>query len=198
MKNSALFALAMVSIATAGCTGFEDPQQFSCAQPPAGRPYSHHYKRTLPELTYAAIDKMTLCARPEISPNVPVIVSSLTDSRRLESSSTFGNIVADFARSRLAQNRMDVSEFRLRSAMLLKQDQGEMMLSRNPGDMVKPPPLYSAVLTGTYAVGDDSVFVSLKLIRSDNAQILSAADFVVWHAGDADRLLGDSTVVWSR
>jgi hypothetical protein len=190
-----LVALAMISIAVAGCGRFEDPKQFSCASPASDS--GRIYRRTLPELTYAAIDKMTLCGPPQISQVVPITVSSITESQRLDSSSAFGNLVADFARSRLAQNHMDVSEPRLRSSMLLKPDQGEMMLGRDPRHLVTSP-LYSAIVTGTYGVGDKSVFVSLKLIQADNAQILSAADFVVWRTGDVDNLLGGINIAGNR
>jgi hypothetical protein len=187
--------LAVISAAVAGCTGFEDPKQFSCALPAAR--HVRIYKRTLVELTYAAVDKMTLCGPPEVSRIVPITVSSITESQHLDTTSTFGNIIGDFARSRLAQNRMDVFEPRLRSAMLLRTDQGEMMLGRDPRALVTSPP-YSAVLTGTYGVGDTSVFVSLKLIRADNAKILSAADFVAWRDGDVNNLLGNSSISVNR
>ena len=190
MRTSTLLALATMAVAVAGCADrVEDPMQVSCAFPATGRIYN----RTLPELTYAAIDKMTRCGPPEISQTVPIAVASITESQRLDRSSTFGNVLADFARSRLAQNGMDVSEPRLRSSMLLKVDQGEMMLGRDPRHLVAPP-LYSAVITGTYGVADKSVFVSLKRIRTDNAQILSAVDFVVWRTGDVDKLLGNLSV----
>jgi hypothetical protein len=195
MRSSTLVSLAVISAVVAGCTGFKDPKQFRCALPAAA--HVRIYERTLGELTYAAVDKMTLCGPAEVSRIVPITVSSITDSQRLDTSSTFGNIIGDFARSRLAQNRMDVFEPRLRSAMLLKTDQGEMMLGRDPVALVTSPP-YSAVLTGTYGVGDASVFVSLKLIRADNAQILSAADFVVWRDGDVSNLLGNPGIAVNR
>jgi hypothetical protein len=68
-------------------------------------------------------------------------------------------------------------------------DPGEMFLSRDPSKLTMPHPPYAAVLTGTYGAGDDHVFVSLKLIRTDNAQILSAADFVIPRGGDVGSLL---------
>jgi len=77
-----------------------------------------------PELTYAVIDKMTLTAPPEMSPLVPIIVSSVTDTQHLGETSVFGNAVADP---------------RLRSTLLLKEDQGEMILSRDRDYLVTPP-----------------------------------------------------------
>jgi hypothetical protein len=195
MRNFTLVSLVMICAAVAGCTRLEDPQQFSCAYPTTVP--VRIYKKTLAELTYAAIDKMTLCGPPEISQIVPITVSSITESQHLDRSSAFGNIVADFARSRLAQNRMDVLEPRLRSSMLLKADQGEIMLGRDPRSLVASPS-YAAVVAGTYGVGDTSVFVNLKLIRADNAQILSAADFIVWRDGDIKNLLGDLSIAGNR
>jgi hypothetical protein len=143
----------------------------------------------LPELTYAAIDKIGYCASNVVSDQVPITVSSITDSQHLDRSSPFGNVVADFARARLAENHMAVSEPRLRAELLMRPDEGEMFLGRDPAKLTNPHPLYAAVLTGTYGVGEQYVFVSLKLIRTDNARILAAADFVVPRQGDVDRLL---------
>jgi hypothetical protein len=146
----------------------------------------------LPELTYVAVDKMTFCARDVVSEKVPITVSSITDSQHVDRTSPFGNMVADFARARLAENHMAVSEPRLRSDLLMQADKGEMFLSRDPSKLTMPHPPYAAVLTGTYGVGSDNVFVSLKLIRTDNAQVLSAADFVVPRSGDVGSLLQSS------
>lgn len=160
------------------CPAYAPPKRLYASEPVA-----------LPELTYAAIDKMTFCSKDIVSERVPITVSSITDSRRLDQSSTFGNMVADFARARLAENHMAVSEPRLRSDLLMKADQGEMFLSRDPGKLTVPHPPYAAVLTGTYGVGANHVFVSLKLIRTDNTQLLAAADFVLPRSGDVEALL---------
>ena len=143
----------------------------------------------LPELTYAAIDKIAYCASNVVSDNVPITVSSITDTQHLDRSSPFGNLVADFARARLAENHKAVSEPRLRAELLMRPDEGEMFLGRDPAKLTTPHPLYAAVLTGTYGVGAQNVFVSLRLIRTDNAQILSAASFVVPRQEDVDTLL---------
>jgi hypothetical protein len=195
MRVSRLASVAALALLT-GCGGqiVDAPPQL--VQGPACPAYEHrtpHYMggpEALPELTYAAIDKMTYCSQDIVSQRVPITVSSITDTQHLNQSSTFGNMVADFARARLAENHMDVSEPRLRSDLLMRADQGEMILSRDPSKLTVPHPPYAVVLTGTYAVGANHVFVSLKLIRTDNTQVLSAADFVLPRYGDVDALLG--------
>nr|WP_294546157.1 FlgO family outer membrane protein [uncultured Rhodopila sp.] len=169
------------------------PQLSSGADCPAYAHPNRHYADgagALPELTYAAVDKMTFCAKDIVSEKVPITVSSITDAQHVDKTSPFGNMLADFARARLAENHMAVSEPRLRSDLLMQADQGEMFLSRDPSKLTMPHPPYAAVLTGTYGVGSENVFVSLKLIRTDNAQVLSAADFVVPRGGDVGSLLG--------
>ena len=89
-----------------------------------------------------------------------------------------GNIVADMIRTRLAQKGHSTSEFRLRSAMSFNRGDGEYLLSRNRRSLMAAPHA-SAVVTGTYAVSFDKVYVSLKLVSAGDARILSGADFVV-------------------
>jgi hypothetical protein len=194
MRISRLASVSALAFLT-GCGGriIDAPQQL--VQGPVCPAYERPTRQyvsgseALPELTYAAIDKMTFCAKDIVSERVPITVSSITDTQHLDRSSTFGNMVADFARARLAENHMDVSEPRLRSDLLMQADQGEMFLSRDPSKLTVPHPPYAAVLTGTYGIGASHVFVSLKLIRTDNTQVLSAADFVLPRQGDVDSLL---------
>ncbi len=191
--------MAVILSSLVGCSfgrvAFHDPAESACVYHP--RSAIRVYEQTIAELTYDAVDELTSYLPPNVASGVPIIVSSVTDAQYIEQTSEFGNIIADFARSRLAQDGMIVSEPRLRSAMLLKTDQGEIMLGREPVALV-PPPTYSAILAGTYAVGDTSVYVSLKLIRADNAQILAAADFVARRSQDTNNLLGLSAVAWGR
>ena len=42
-----------------------------------------------------------------------------------------------------------------------------------------PPPNAAAMVTGTYAVGFEKVYVSLKLVSASDAHIISGADFAV-------------------
>jgi hypothetical protein len=195
MRHIVLAGLAALCLTVAGCVDPEDQQQSSCAA--VGTGAQRLYRASLPELTYGVIDKMTLCGPPEMSPLVPIIVSSVTESQRLGQTSIFGNAIADFARTRLAYDHMNVAEPRLRSSLILKEDQGEMILSRDPRYLVTPP-LYSAVLTGTYAVGGSNVFVSLKLIRSEDGHIISAGDFVASRGPDVDQLLGIANIPATR
>ena len=128
-------------------------------------------------LTYRAVD-LILAAAPEVTAHTPVIVSSISDARNLERSSAFGNIVSDMIRTRLAQDGHTASEIRLRSRVGFSRGEGEFLLSRNPRALMSPP-YAAAIITGTYAASFERVYVSIKLVSSMDAHIISGADFVV-------------------
>jgi hypothetical protein len=107
-----------------------------------------------------------------------LVVASLTDAQNLDSSSGLGNIVADMIRTRLAQTGHETPEVRLRSSMSLRRGDGEFMLSRNRGTLM-PAPSGAAIVTGTYAMSYEKVYVSIKLISASDSRIVSGADFVV-------------------
>ena len=151
--------------------------------------YDHGPPGDLAVLTYSAVDRL-ISVTPQLTVAIPLVVSTITDSQRIDQSSSFGTIIADLVKSRLSQDHMNVSEQRLRSSMLFKRDEGEMMLARDRRVIV-PGPSYSCILTGTYAAAGSRIYVALKLISANDARIVSAVDFVVFRNTDVNRLLGD-------
>jgi TolB-like protein len=131
----------------------------------------------LSTLTCRAAD-LILAASPDVTGATPLVVTSLSDAKNLETSSALGNIVADVIRTRLAQTGHKTSEFRLRSEVSLKKNDGEFLLSR-PRRGLRPAPGTAAVVTGTYAVRYEKVYVSIKLISATDAHIVAGADCVV-------------------
>jgi hypothetical protein len=89
-----------------------------------------------------------------------------------------GNIVADMIRTRLVQDGHTAQEIRLRSAIGFSHGEGEFLLSRNRHALMAPANA-AGMVTGTYAVGSETLYVSLKLVSATDARIISAADFVV-------------------
>lgn len=130
--------------------------------------------------TYRSVDFMVGELRrdhPSLADNPPqTIVGSVADIRDMDHSTPLGNIIANLVRARLTQLGIPVIDMGLRSSVKMSPSQGELVLSRNPHE-VYPPPAAGIICTGTYAVARSSVFISLKMIRATNAEILAAADF---------------------
>jgi TolB-like protein len=174
--NRMIRRLAMVMplcLAVAGCATDPDQAATSSSDPAA----SVDQQGDLSTLTYRAVD-LILAGAPEVTGSTPLVVASLSNARNLERSSALGNIVADMIRTRLAQTGHKTSEIRLRSAVSLKQGNGEFMLSRNRRAL-RSDPTAAAVVTGTYATSYEKVYVSLKLVSTTDAHIIAGADFVV-------------------
>ena len=131
-------------------------------------------------LTYRAVDQI-LTAVPQVAADTPLVVASISDVRNLDTTSALGNIAADLIRTRLVQDGYFASDIRLRNEVSFNQGTGEFLLSRDKG-AVMPPRSVAAIFTGTYAVGLNKVYVSLKLISATDSHILAAADFVVPYA----------------
>jgi TolB-like protein len=187
-KTNALRLLAVVlpaALCGAACAPLGDPARPGYGSATIGS--SPAVRGDLGSLTYRSVD-LIVAGAPEVTSETPLIVASVSDAQNVDSSSPLGNIVSDLIKTRLVQDGRSVSEIRLRSGVHLNPGQGDFVLSRNRRDLGHPPNA-AAVLTGTYAVSWDRVYVSLKLVSSVDAHILSAADFVVPRGDDVNGLL---------
>ena len=181
--RATLLGLLCLGIAACDSLGIGEREASSSvtlgATPPSGR--------ELGRVTYAAVDRL-LAAAPAVGRDTPLAVATLTDVQVIDTSAPFGHLMSDLVRTRLAQQGMNVSELRLRTAMRMHPQQGELMLARTARDLV-PPPAVSAFVTGTYAPAGELVFVSLRLVGATDGRILSAVDFAVPRYPDAQALL---------
>ncbi len=172
MKSMPRCAAIILLLALAGCN---DPRTPATSSATIGA--SPYIRGDLGTLTYRAVD-LLLAGAPDVAPSTPLIVASVSDAQKLETSSALGNIVAEMIRTRLVQNGHVVSEMRLRNAVNLNRNEGEFLLSRNRRALMSPPKA-AGMVTGTYAVSFEKVYVSLKLVSASDAHIISGADFAV-------------------
>jgi TolB-like protein len=177
-KTNVLRLLAIVlpiGLSGAACAPLLDPDTPGYGSATVGSAPS--VRGDLGSLTYRSVD-LILAGAPEVTSDTPLIVASVSDAQNVDASSPLGNIVSDLIKTRLVQDGRSVSEMRLRAGVHLDPGQGDFVLSRNRHALGHAPNA-AAVLTGTYAVSYDRVYVSLKLVSSVDARIVSAADFVV-------------------
>lgn len=137
---------------------------------------------------YAAVDEMLRQTPLLVATGGPIVVGSIADIRDVNRTTPLGNTIAELVRSRLVQNRLTVTDLRLRSTVWMGQSEGELMLSRNRKELVSPP-VAAEMVAGTYAVGNNTVYVSLKIIATANAQIMAASDFALPRTADVEQLL---------
>lgn len=78
----------------------------------------------------------------------------------------------------------------LRSDVYISPSQGEFLLSRAVNEISVEHSAH-VVLVGTYAAGNDNVFVTAKLIRASDSVILASHDYVLPYIRDMRMLLRD-------
>ena len=76
----------------------------------------------------------------------------------------------------LAQQGMQVREVKMRDSMFIEESVGELILSRQVQRLSAQHNARS-ILMGTYAQGQDYLYVSARVVRAGDAMVLSSADF---------------------
>lgn len=127
---------------------------------------------------YSAADQLLKQLDGKLTPNQPLIVATLVNINHLEQSSTFGRLISEQVSSKFSQAGLQVVEMKLRDNIFMKQDQGELMLTRNVKNIAHSYDA-QAVVVGTYAESDRLVYVNLKVIQPQTDIILAVYNYVL-------------------
>jgi len=103
----------------------------------------------------------------------PTIVSSFVSLDNLKESSKFGRLVAESLIHELQVRNWTVVEIKMAKTMAINSN-GEFSLSRNV-DEIRKKYRARSIVTGTYAVSDDTVIVNGKVLNIDSGIVLSTA-----------------------
>jgi len=119
----------------------------------------------------------------------PILVASFVNIDNLQQSSTFGRMVAEQIGSRIAQRGYKVIEMKLRTSTVFVQKQtGELLLSRELREISLQHDAY-AVVVGTYGASKEIVYVTAKLVRTEDSVILSSYDYRLPVGADTKQML---------
>lgn len=123
---------------------------------------------------------------------VKVLTTSLANLENLDKTSPFGLIVAEQISSRLAQLGISTTEVKFTGKLFVTNVNGELAMSRE-ARVISGEHKADLILLGSYIEGGNTVYVNLKLIRTEDAQISSAYNFVVSKGQDLEGMLGKAT-----
>ena len=151
------------------------------AQAPARTGYNPLFDPIPPDVdlsthTKFVVERLVANTQQRINRRSPILVATIANVDNLETSSTFGRILSEHIGSHLAQLGYNVSEIKLRRNFLVRNKSGEFMISRD----LKNLDSFSsaqAVVTGTYGVGNEVVFVSLRVVRLSDSRIIGSHDY---------------------
>ena len=142
----------------------------------------------LTAMSYAAAETLVSNAQNTIDTGKTILFASLVNIDDVQRSSTFGRMVAEQMASRFAQMGYSVKELKLRSSMVVREQEGELMLSRDLQDLTAEYEA-QAVVTGTYAVGKKAVYVTVRMVSIADNQVISSYDFGVPNGQNTRSLL---------
>jgi len=129
------------------------------------------------EATRGAARLLVNSMRRALPADEPILVSSFVNIDDVTQSSTFGRIVAEQIASNVAQQGFKVVEMKLRQeGVFIKEREGEFLLSREL-QAISAAHEASAVLVGTYAVAEDTVYVTARLVLVEDSSVIAAHDF---------------------
>lgn len=182
IQTLAMTAIALLSACTTA------PQQSIAT---SGAPQINFQQNEFIRANYQAADALSASAnqRRDMPKQVPILVATLVNIDSLTESSRLGRIVSEQLQARLSQHGYSVVELKLRGNLFVKQDQGELLLSREIKDITTNHKA-QAVVVGTYAVASNNVFINLKIVGNDNI-LLGSYDYSLNLDADTKAMLAN-------
>lgn len=126
-------------------------------------------------VSYSIADALIERLKAKPLPFSPILVASFVEAGKADRPSNLGRMMADFIASRMSMNGLKVVEMRTGDRVRLVRDGGDLMLSRE-GEDPAAGQRAQAVVIGTYTKANRGIYVSTRIVRADNQQIISSVD----------------------
>lgn len=120
--------------------------------------------------------------------NTPVLVATVVNVNDMRRSAPLGRTLSEQYASSLAMAGFNVKEMKLRGDVFVKEETGELLLSREVKDIARSHNA-SMVLVGTYSAAANLTYVSLKFVRTEDSRIIRAHDYALPNDRDVTKLL---------
>lgn len=140
------------------------------------KPYSHQVSDPFTARNYRAADALINQLGSRISKNQPIIIATIVDIDALSTPSTFGRITSEQISGRFTQSGYSMIEMKFRGDVYMKQDQGELLLTREIKNLATSQNA-QAVIVGSYAKSNQAVFVNLKVIEPNTNIVMAVNDY---------------------
>ena len=127
---------------------------------------------------YKAADTLLQQLSGKLVADKPLIVATIVNIDALDQTTTLGRLVSEQLSTRMAQGGLQMLEMKLRNSVYLKRNQGELMLTREIGEVASSHNA-QAIVVGSYAETSDMVFINVKVIQPNNNLVLAGTDYVL-------------------
>ncbi|GGX89390.1 hypothetical protein GJV26_25525 [Massilia dura] len=131
---------------------------------------------------YKAADALLAQLSGKLAADKPLIMATVVNIDALDQTSTLGRLVSEQVSTRMAQGGLKMLEMKLRNSVYLKRNQGELMLTREIGEVAQNHNA-QAVVVGSYAETSDMVFINIKVVQPQSNFVLAGHDYVLQKEG---------------
>ncbi|NDV18728.1 hypothetical protein GO013_04750 [Pseudodesulfovibrio sp. JC047] len=189
-KDILVFLILSTTLLTAGCGNrmWEDGKQttsdgfnYVFDTTPTARPYHETAAIPLIELNYRAADEIYAnVGKSELTPKSAIFVSRFTNPQDPGDAAIFGSVMTQQIADRLVQRGVlvtdgtpDVTDY-LYAPGTTAEDYKSLTATMSG----RLPPR-SAMLSGTYVLGDNTIYLSSKVIRLVDSAVVSAHNWTI-------------------
>ncbi|MCK5877526.1 MAG: hypothetical protein KAG43_07820 [Candidatus Marithrix sp.] len=144
--------------------------------------------------SYYAADKLIQGA-VSVPKTTNLLVTSIADIDNLSYSTTLGRLIGEQLAARFTQQGYTVTEAKFNDNLKMIPRNGEFVLSRELRDM-KGYSWADTVVTGTYAIGKDKLYITLKLLDFATSKVLSSYAYTLPKGKNTLTLLQKSFWWW--
>lgn len=163
MKHRLAIALLALPLLLAGCATTDQAQ---------GSPDA------IMNLSYKAGDALLTQLNGKLAHDKPLIMATIVNIDALETSSTLGRLLSEQITTRLVHGGVKMVEMKLRNNVYLKRNTGELMLTREIGEVALAHHA-QAIVVGSYAESNEFIFINLKVIQPNTNFVLAGYDFAL-------------------
>jgi len=117
-----------------------------------------------------------------------LLLTTVVDLDNLYEPTRFGRTLTEALSTSLFRHGFGVVEVRKSAELLIRDNRGELMLTRDARLLAKQQQA-GAVLTGTYALTPQTVIINLKLIEAGSQEVLSVAGLELQRSRSINHLL---------
>ncbi len=166
----------------------------SCAKLTNDYRYSNYASKDFIEQNQMAaenLSKQLLIKVSESQPKLsPMIVATFVNMNQLSKSSSFGRLVSEQVSARFSQMQYNIVEIKMRNDVLVKNNQGEFLLTREVKDIASSVNA-QAVIVGTYVENTHDVYINLKVVQPTNNIVLAGYSYAIPKAANIKGMLND-------
>ena len=136
---------------------------------------------------YDTVDQL-IEQHPNLQDTDRILVATAVDVNDVRDTSMFGRVITECIQARLTQLDRDVIHATVREDHLLVRNEGQFLLSRDVANLAADYNARTALVT-TYAVLENSVILSLKLVSTVESSTLAAQDVVLRRTESVSEML---------